>query len=542
MSNPIPFPVIYLVLSIIVSSVINIYAWRNPQTRGSRAFVAACLTSTLWMAGDVIGRIADTLTGQWIGEIVRYVGVEILPVAILVFIYQYCGKDINRKWIKWLLVIPAISWLMMVTNPWHYLFFSRIELGVGDSMKLKYGIYFWAVHLPYGYILLLTGFYTVFAEFSRASRHYRKPLLLLLISFCIPFIVNVVGVFRILGENSYTAYSFPVFFTIIAFAIFRYQFLGGNPIAYETVFQTIRDGVLILDRNDVIRDINPAAARGLAKKPVEAIGLHAREAFSAWQPAIDLYDAKPLELGEIEVSLFGTTRYLSIDSTPLANPAGIFEGRIITIRDITDRHKHQLSLEALAFHDPLTRVANRRKFQEEVDRAIKTAVETAEPFAILYIDLNRFKAVNDTLGHETGDELLKYVAARVASILRKPDLLARLGGDEFGLLLHQCDEQGIELVVERMLENVQRPFKVGEHARCRPEHRRRLLSRRRQNADRTSAPRRRGNVSRKTKRRRSRGDPAEDRTADDDVKISVVIFRITEKHQESLRKKRRFFY
>lgn len=71
--------------------------------------------------------------------------------------------------------------------------------------------------------------------------------------------------------------------------------------------------------------------------------------------------------------------------------------------------------------------------------------------------------VNDTLGHEVGDELLKYVAARVASILRKPDILARLGGDEFAILLHNCDENGVDLVVERVLDNVQRPFKVGEN-------------------------------------------------------------------------------
>ena len=83
--------------------------------------------------------------------------------------------------------------------------------------------------------------------------------------------------------------------------------------------------------------------------------------------------------------------------------------------------------------------------------------------SILYFDLNRFKSVNDRFGHHIGDELLKYVAARVASVLRKPDVLARVGGDEFAILLHNCNEIGVELVVKRMLENVQRPFIVGEN-------------------------------------------------------------------------------
>jgi diguanylate cyclase (GGDEF)-like protein len=67
------------------------------------------------------------------------------------------------------------------------------------------------------------------------------------------------------------------------------------------------------------------------------------------------------------------------------------------------------------------------------------------------------------MGHDVGDELLKYVAARIGSILRKPDILARIGGDEFAILLHDTSEKDVELVVARILDNVQRPFKVGNH-------------------------------------------------------------------------------
>lgn len=463
MSASISFPVIYLISAIIVSTVINIYAWKKPQARGSRAFVVACLTATVWMLGDVIGRLSNTFTGQWIGEIIRYSGGELLPVGLLVFIYQYCGKEISRRQIKWLLVIPVVSWLVMVTNPWHYLFFGSMKIGVQNSMKVEYGIYFWAVHLPYAYSLFLVSFFRALLECSRASRHYRIQILFLVVALLIPFVVNVVGTFKLLGEFSYTSLSLPIFFTLMAYAMFRHQFLGSNPIAYETVFQTIRDGVLILDKHDVISDINPAAAQWLERKPSEVIGLHIREAFSRWQSAVDFYDKNPLGFGEIEITLSDSTCYFSIESTPLAKSTGNSEGRIITIRDITQRHHHQLSLEALAFHDPLTRLANRRKFEEEVDRAIEKADERDEPFAILYFDLNRFKEVNDKLGHEVGDEFLKYVTARVASVLRKPDILSRLGGDEFGLLLHNCDQNGVELVVERILENVQKPFTVGKN-------------------------------------------------------------------------------
>ena len=455
--------VIYLIIAIIVSSFINIYAWRHRETRGSRAFMAACSAAILWMVSDVIGRTSETYDGQWFAEIIRYLGVSVLPVTLFIFIRQYCGKEISSRNIKWLLLIPVVSWLMVISNPLHHLFFKSLTVGVNTTMKGEYGNYFWFVHLPYSYMLMLIGFWTVLMELSRASRHYRKQILFLLASLCIPFLFNVIGVFNLIEDFRYTPLSFPIFFSIMAYAIYRHQFLGSNPIGYEAVFKTIRDGVLILDRYDVIRDINPAAAKGLKKEPAQVIGTFVREAFENWDPAVKLYDQNPVKLGEIEVSLFGSTRFLSIESTPLITSNRVYEGRIVTIRDITDKHQHQLSLEALAFHDPLTRVANRRKFQEEVERAIEKADELNQPFALLFFDLNRFKVVNDTFGHDVGDELLKYVAARVASILRKPDILARLGGDEFGLLLHNCNEDGVDLVVERMLDNVQRPFKVGEN-------------------------------------------------------------------------------
>ncbi|MBS1793692.1 MAG: diguanylate cyclase [Acidobacteria bacterium] len=463
MSNPLNFYVIYLIFAIIVSTFINLYAWRNPQTRGSRAFMAASVISITWLLGDVVCRLSTTMAGKWAGEEIRYLGIVLLPVSLLVFTFQYCGKHIGRRKLALLLVVPCATWLTMVTNSWHQLFFRSIEFRFDDLPKVEYGPYFWFVHLPYCYGVMLTVLGTILMEFSRASRNYRKQILLLFVSFSIPLVVNVIGVFKLFGDVSYTPLSIPIFFSVVAYAVFRYQFLGSNPIGYEAVFQTIRDGVLILDQRDVIRDINPAAAKGLAKDPVEVIGLHVREAFGPWPSAIELYEKNPRTLGEIEVTLFGKTRFLAIDSTPMHNRGGHLKGRIITIRDITDRYQYLLSLESLAFHDPLTRVANRRKFQEEVERAIEKAQETGDGFALLYIDLNRFKAVNDTLGHETGDELLKYVAARLASVLRKPDTVARLGGDEFGLLLNKCDAHGVEIVVERLLDNVQRPFQVGAH-------------------------------------------------------------------------------
>ncbi|NOT48030.1 MAG: diguanylate cyclase [Acidobacteria bacterium] len=451
---------LYLSAAIILSAVISVYAWRHMRTRGNRWFSASCFLSVFWMVGELFVRNTNLFSIQWFGECLKYLGAAFLPVSLLMFTLQYCGRWPRPRSIMLLCLVPVISFTMLLTNSWHHLFFSAVVPGDG-SVRTDYGIYFWSIHTPYSYGLMAACFFTLLVGLSGSSRRFRRQMILLVASYSIPLLVNVLSIFGIVGKL--TPYSFPVFFSIVSYAIFRLQFLDGNPIAFETVFKTIRDGVLILDRNDMIHDINPAAARETGRSSSQIVGRHVRTVFAAWPEAIELYDRNPEDLGTIEVDLSGVRQILQIDSTPIAgiaiNESG---GRIITIRNITDRYQHQMTLEAMAFHDSLTRVANRRKFQEEVERAVESSKEKGEGFGILYFDLNKFKSVNDSFGHDVGDELLKYVAARVASTLRKPDILARLGGDEFVILLHGCTEDGIGLVISRVLENVSRPFKVGE--------------------------------------------------------------------------------
>ena len=159
----------------------------------------------------------------------------------------------------------------------------------------------------------------------------------------------------------------------------------------------------------------------------------------------------------------GSKRYFAVSRKPVSNLDGEVIGKIVTIRNITTQKLHQISLETLAFHDPLTMLGNRRKFEEEFEYAVGVSCANNAKFAILYFDLNNFKTINDTMGHKVGDELLKYVAARIASILRKPDVVARLGGDEFAAILHNATEAGVKIAVERILENTKTPFRIKEH-------------------------------------------------------------------------------
>ncbi len=128
------------------------------------------------------------------------------------------------------------------------------------------------------------------------------------------------------------------------------------------------------------------------------------------------------------------------------------------MRDLTQQHAAKRRIEQLAYRDALTGLPNGLLLSERVTAAIELSRATGDSFAILFLDLDRFKIVNDSLGHPFGDRVLKLVAERLQGCLRQADMLCRLGGDEFVIYLHGADVGIAEGVARRMLDELQRPF------------------------------------------------------------------------------------
>ena len=146
-------------------------------------------------------------------------------------------------------------------------------------------------------------------------------------------------------------------------------------------------------------------------------------------------------------------------STPQCIDGGAV-GRVWSIRDVTEQRRLQEELSHQAFHDPLTGLANQALFRDRVDHALARVDRQGGRLAVLFMDLDRFKRVNDSLGHKAGDDLLVAMAERLRGVLRTADTAARLGGDEFAVLLEDVgeDEEAIA-TAERMAECMQRPFR-----------------------------------------------------------------------------------
>ncbi|MGA7799386.1 MAG: EAL domain-containing protein [Gammaproteobacteria bacterium] len=230
------------------------------------------------------------------------------------------------------------------------------------------------------------------------------------------------------------------------------------------------DMVVITDREGVIEYANQAFEAIAGYDRLEAVGQrlsmiksgrHSKRFYRrVWQVIL---------AGEVCREVFvnrkkdGTIYYEEKTISPLRDEQGIITHFVSTGRDITERIRAQEHLNYLAHHDALTELPNRTLFMDRLRRAIGRARRTGRYLAVLFLDLDRFKQINDTLGHEVGDRILQAIARRLSDSVRAGDTLARLGGDEFVLLVEDlADTDTIAHVVEKIMEAMAAPVLLEE--------------------------------------------------------------------------------
>lgn len=136
-------------------------------------------------------------------------------------------------------------------------------------------------------------------------------------------------------------------------------------------------------------------------------------------------------------------------------------GTVVVYTDVSEIKKREARIQHMALHDALTGLPNRTLFRDRTQQAIYEANRYGTTSAILCLDLDNFKNVNDTLGHPAGDELLGIVALRLKEVMRESDTVARLGGDEFAIVMHDVDDlRSVEITAERIIESISEPFEI----------------------------------------------------------------------------------
>ena len=249
---------------------------------------------------------------------------------------------------------------------------------------------------------------------------------------------------------------------------------------YRSVVSVLAEGILILDREGLVVECNPAAARILELKPDKIRGQRFENLYTeVYDPdgrpyPVDRYpvmrslrDGQPRHDDLMVIrKLSGETIWLSINTEPVHDTKEPYSGSsvmavVTSFSDVTLQRKQQQQLEHLAHYDTLTQLPNRTLFTDRLRQAMAQVKRRNLLLALVYIDLDGFKAINDEYGHEMGDHLLKTLAERMQEVLREIDTVARMGGDEFVAILGDLPDRNTALMlVKRLLDACSRAVDI----------------------------------------------------------------------------------
>jgi len=249
------------------------------------------------------------------------------------------------------------------------------------------------------------------------------------------------------------------------------QALKRSEEKYRLIAENMTDLVSIMDEDGVFSYLSPSYLQVLGYEPeaLEGTSLfklaHPDDLMSnmvSFSEMIDSSETKTVEYRHKH--MYKGWIWVEAKGTPFYDEEKQDWRILVVTRDIEKRKQLQDKLNELAYYDELTGLAKRTLFIEQVNRSLKESKLIIRKLALIYMDLDKFKVVNDTFGHAAGDELLKQFAGRVQSCLRDSDVMARQSGDEFTILVSDIkDENVVENIVKRISQSLERPFQIGSH-------------------------------------------------------------------------------
>ncbi len=339
--SPYFFP---LLISTLFLAALTIIAWRFRNRPEGRAVILFLIAATIWSAASAGNVVSADILSNYLFTACAYIGIVTVPVAWILVAIIYIGEERRVLFPKFLafFIIPALTCLMVVTNPYHHLFYSSVSSVQSGSTVLwlySFGPFFW-VHALYSYILVLSGMILLLTRYVTSQAIFRAQIALLLVAVAIPFGFNLLWVVYGIpfpGFDPTPVIFIPTGLILIA-AASRYQLFSLSPVAYSLLFDSLNDMVIVTNERGLVVSINPAGAGMLGELNGKILGKPVQEALKG-MPAGFLTCSHDTHMG-CNLS-FGSTdpsRHYDIRCMPVLSEKGEITGRILVIRDIQEAY------------------------------------------------------------------------------------------------------------------------------------------------------------------------------------------------------------
>ncbi|WEG11896.1 diguanylate cyclase [Pullulanibacillus sp. KACC 23026] len=423
------------------SSVLNLYLClyvflkRHKYTNIAYLFILYTLTLTIYCLATAFCLMSTTIEEIKFWTIIGYVGMPFSPPLGLMFVMHYLGIPLTKKKCAALLIIPFITLIMVATNDFHHLYYRVYE--IDPVLGAPY------VHEEIGIWYMIQGlftFATMFVAFllglfhwKETAREYKPQLFTLLCGQLVPMLT---AFFYLIGATPPGFDPVPMVLWLSSllylWSINSSRLFKIMPIAKDVIFNSINDGVMVLDESNRLIEFNRSCQQMFPSLNSKMYGMGVASVWKKLSGTVLPFQIKEApEKQEFQFLADNQAEYTyQVRISPVQHNRSI-SGFLLIFTDITELKNLQLKLEHQAYHDELTQIFNRRAFFQQCTQSFEEAKRANTPYSVILIDVDYFKRINDTYGHDVGDRVLVHIAQVCQSQLVGGALFARYGGEEF---------------------------------------------------------------------------------------------------------------
>lgn len=449
-----------------VSIVVTVMMWKHRSARSGWYLFMLFVAISEWALANGLEAAAVPQELKIFWSKVAYLGIQTSPVFLMFFALSYTGRvhRIKPMVFALLLVIPVLIILLAATNEMHGLIWASFSAGPEDMNSLIYhhGPAFW---IGVANIITMVTFATTFLVVSavRSQKVYRFQHLIIILASILPWVGMIMYLLNLSPFPGLDTTAIGFLFTgiLLMIGISRGKMMNYIPIAHELLFKSIEDGIIVLDEDLRIMDMNRGAEDQLSMNFNDMVGKCLTEVLKVPETILEYFDKDENRRFEMH-SPFGNQNWLNIGISPLRNNRQNFFGWVMFFENISQRKETERKLQQsnqklerqlneiraledqlreAANCDSLTGVFNRGYLKETLIREISRAERKHYAMSVIMIDVDEFKSVNDTYGHKTGDDVLVALGRMLQSSTREADCVSRFGGDEFVLVMPEMSKE-----------------------------------------------------------------------------------------------------